>query len=296
MTQMPQMEGAIKLGTRKAEGGTPFPVPRSAFGVPRWAGLHVGVVLLVCTSGCLILPTPEFNSGKARANITKKTPARFELGKTTRAEVVLGLGEPDAVSPDESKLAYRSEKICGLWFVGGQGGGASGAFTKDRYLVAEFDARGVLLKLERSATWAGSSAAPTVLSQAAMADATAPAAASPQTAIRLQKPARWLAGMDGYKPAGATTTLGEPGQLLLSDSELSFVSGTEFANVGPALALPYGAIATVRVDKFGFGRRLVVRSCSGEVHAFEVLGPKGLAQDRQSLQSVTEFLQARIKP
>ena len=127
------------------------------------AALGLALALTLATSGCLIIPTPEYDSGKARANINKKTPQRFEPGKTTRAEVMMALGEPDAVTPDERKLAYRSEKVCGLWFVGGGYSAAGGTITKDRYFVAEFDERGVLLKAERSSTWIGSKYASSLL-------------------------------------------------------------------------------------------------------------------------------------
>lgn len=260
----------------------------------RWP-LAFAMALLVCTPGCLILPTPEFNSGNARANINKQTPKQFAPGKTTRAEIILALGEPDAVSPDESKLAYRSEKVCGFWFVGAGYSGAGGTIQKDRYLVAEFDGQGMLQTMERSATWAGSSPTATVVAPVATANASAPSGAPPQAAIRMQKPARWLAGMDGYKPSGATGVLGEPGQLILMDAKLEFTSNSQFANSPPALALDYEKIVEVRVDKYIFGRRLVIRCRGDEVHSFDVLGPKAMSTDKQALLAVAEFLQARIK-
>lgn len=54
--------------------------------------LALALVLLVGVPGCLILPTPEFNSGSARANVSTTPPQQFVPGKTTRREVVLGLG------------------------------------------------------------------------------------------------------------------------------------------------------------------------------------------------------------
>jgi len=257
--------------------------------------LALAMALLVCTPGCLILPTPEFNTGNARANINKKTPNQFESGKTTRAEVVMALGEPDAVSPDESKLAYRSEKVCGLWFVGGYGSAAGGTITKDRCLIAEFDPQGVLVKVERSATLVGPSQAVRALSQAAPTDSVAKTDASLQTTVRLQKPARWLAGVDGYKPRGAASMLGEAGQLLLTDAELQFISNSQFANAPPALTLAYVTMVEVRVDKYVFGRRLVVRCHGDEVHSFDVLGPRAMATDKQALLAVAGFLQAQVK-
>lgn len=247
----------------------------------------LAVVLLAgCTAGCIVIPTPEFDSGAARANINKKTPRQFEVGKTTRAEVVLTLGEPDAVSPDERKLAYRSEKICGFWAVGGYGSAAGGPIEKDRYLVAEFNAQGVLQKMERSSRWVGSTDPDKKLGIAAMTNLDA--------TIRIQSFANWLADVDGYKPHHATEMMGLPGKLLLTDTELKFVSKGQFANDPPAFTMSYAAMSELTVDKFMFGRRLVIRSRNGEIHAFEILGPRGITQDRQKLQEVHEFLQSKI--
>jgi hypothetical protein len=62
-------------------------------------------VLAVFTSGCLIIPTPHFDSGKARANLDKNSPQRIEPGVTRREQMLLQLGEPDAVSSDKRKIS-----------------------------------------------------------------------------------------------------------------------------------------------------------------------------------------------
>jgi hypothetical protein len=266
--------------------------PLRGGGKSHWR-LALVAVLLCCTPGCLIIPTPEHDSGQARANISKKTPACFRTSQSTRAEVVLALGEPDAVSPDECKLIYRSEKICGFWVVYG---GSGGDFMRDRYLVAEFDPQGVLLGLEQSATSLGSSPAAAFCGMANQTNATAFPWASPETIVRLQKPVRWLAGVDGYKSRGAVYQLGEPGLLLLTDTELHFIDSSKFANAGPALTLPYATITGVSVDQHIFGRRMVVRCGGDKVESFEVLGPKAMATDKEALLAVVEFLQARSCP
>lgn len=235
-----------------------------------------------------------FDSGKARANLKKQTPKQFTPGQTTRAGVMLALGEPDAVSPDEGKLGYRSEKVCGFWFIGGQGGGVAGTFNKDRYLVAEFDAEGRLVKAERLATWAGSTPAKAVLTRPAGANSTAVSSAARQAAPLLEKPARWLPGVNGCEPRGAASMPGEAGRMLCMDTDLVFVSNGQFANAAPGLTLPYSAITSVRVDKYVFGRRLVVHGRGGDVHSFDVLGPKGRAPDKQAALAVAGFLQARL--
>src|ERR1039457_4376171 len=84
------------------------------------ARLALALVLVILTAGCVIIPIPipETNAGDTRANISQKTPQRFELGKSTRAEVVSVLGEPDAVTPDELMMGYPSSKIRGIFVVG----------------------------------------------------------------------------------------------------------------------------------------------------------------------------------
>ena len=80
-------------------------------------------------------------------------PARFQPGKATRAEVILALGEPDAVSANERTLAYRTEKVRAILMVGGYGAGAAAPISKDEYLVFDFDARGKLVSSRTSGHW-----------------------------------------------------------------------------------------------------------------------------------------------
>lgn len=259
----------------------------------RWL-LVLALALAVCASGCIVIPTPEFNSGMARANIKKETPSQFELGKTTRADLISALGEPDAVSPDELMLAYRSEKIRGYWIAGSQAGAVDGYIYKYLYLVAEFDAHGVLQKLEPSSHWLVPADPNKMLPAATEANV--------NLAVLLQKPADWLPGVDGYKSRKSFWTyVFHPeyekkvtGQLLLTDTNLQFVAKYQFANTtDPELLLPFAAITEVSVDKFGSCRRLVVRTRNGEVHSFEIL--KGIFMDMEGLQSVEELLQSKIK-
>ncbi|MCU0782616.1 MAG: hypothetical protein MUF81_00940 [Verrucomicrobia bacterium] len=259
------------------------------------AALGLALGLTVGTSGCLIVPTPEYDTGKARANINKKTPQRFEPGQTTRAEVMTALGEPDAVTPEESKLAYRSEKVCGLWFVGGYGSAAGGSITKDRYFVAEFDEHGVLRKAERSSTWFGSKYAGKVLNTST----NAAAAGFHNAAMSDEHPAltvcaSWHAGVDGFKGKGREIWVGETGRLLIYSTRLEFLSDARFANTGPAFTLPFDSLTEACVDKYFLGRRLVVHTRAGETHSFDIYGPKGRAQNRAALEQALGLLQAGI--
>src|SRR5262249_1344933 len=64
-------------------------------------------------------------------------------GATTREEVLLKFGEPDAVSRDERMFAYREQKVLAfvLVFAGTPTGGAIPA---DQYFMVQFDNAGVV--------------------------------------------------------------------------------------------------------------------------------------------------------
>jgi hypothetical protein len=109
--------------------------------------------LLGLSSGCLIIPTPESDSGNARANLNPQSITNIQPAITTIQDVILALGEPDAVSPDERKLVYRSEKIVGVWFIAGGYNADGGVLTRDRYLLIELDERGVVQSRKLSAPW-----------------------------------------------------------------------------------------------------------------------------------------------
>jgi len=243
----------------------------------------------VCATGCLVIPTPEFNSGSARANLGKQTLLRFEPGKTTRTDVMLALGEPDAVSPDERQLAYRSQKICGFWFVGAYYSGTGGVFEKDRYLVFDFDAEGRLEKTERSVHCLTSANVATVL----------PATATGDYGLRAEEICRrscavWYPHLNGFKDKHWEMVPGFPGQLLFTRSNLVFISQAQFANAPPELAIAYASLQECRVDNYFLGRRLVVRTQAGESHAFALQQSIGGTPDKQAALAGRDFIQSRV--
>ncbi|MCX6876986.1 MAG: hypothetical protein NTW21_24700 [Verrucomicrobia bacterium] len=256
----------------------------------RW---HAGsrrclVAALACgVTGCII-PTPWIDSGAARHNIRKETPGQFQPGRTTRAEVMLALGEPDAVAPDERKLAYRSEKICAIWLVGGSYSGGGGSLEKDDYLVFQFDAGGRLRKTERSSHWLTSAALDRKLGT------TAPAASRRDAGIRTETRANWLSGVDDFKARGVTEAKWVPGKLVLTASELRFFSRSKFANAPPIFILPYTTITEASEDKLFIGSLLAVRTRTGKHYAFQIQGDSAWSIDRQALREIRDFLDSKI--
>jgi hypothetical protein len=82
--------------------------------------------------------------------------------------------------------------------------------------------------------------------------------------------------------------------LLLTESNLVFVSAFQFANTEPALRLPLASVAEARVDERS-ARRLVVRLDTGEVHSFQINKPGSVWQDKPAMQAACDFIQSKIK-
>ena len=246
---------------------------------------------VICFSGCVAIPTPEVNSGNARVNINEETEAQFVLGVTTRADVIYKLGEPDAVSPDEHILVYRTEKIRGWAVVVID----LGPVMENRYLLAKFDEQGILQKMEYSPSWLISEDPSKMLTAVTTPDA---------KIVRLQKLATWLPGIDGFMNRRGfmnmiTTTAVEneekiqvKGRLLLTDVDLQFVSYKDLANSPAKLIIPFEAITEVEIDRFLKIKRLVVRTSTGEVHSFNIL--RGILVDHEALQECCEYLKSKV--
>lgn len=260
----------------------------------RWQ-LALATTVMALATGCLLLPTPGLSSADSRTNVGKQPPPQFEPGRTKRAEVILTLGEPDAVSPDESKLAYRSERILAVW-IWIYYDVMAGDFTKDRYLVTEFDPSGTLVTVKNTSTWVGSKHASLLLGYGG--GGTEPGGASGGTGTSAQGGlmlrCSWLAGVDGFK-GRAADSLGQTGRLYLGDSRLEFYSDAQFANAEPVLILAYDSLTEVRIAKFLMGRRLVIRSRTGAPHSFQFYGATGNDPGNAALQAALTFLQARVK-
>jgi hypothetical protein len=245
--------------------------------------------LLLAATGCIIIPLPEMDSGDTRSNISKQTPGLFTPGKTTRMDVVLALGEPDLVTPDERKLAYRREKIVGIWILAAGNTATGGNIETDRYLVAEFDAAGVLNKIEFSRHAFGSADPVQMLGVAAVA-------VEQDASIRHQSWASWLAGVKNYKSPGDPGAAWVDGRLVLTDTELRFFSGSQFANEPAVFVFPYTAIRDVQMERFYFSHFLVIYERTGANHGFRVWGSTTGAKKRETVRSTYDFLRSKLIP
>jgi hypothetical protein len=246
------------------------------------------VALLALCAGCVIIPTPEHDSGKARFNVNVEIISRIQPGASTIEDVILCLGEPDAVSSDERRLAYRSEKIVAYWIAGGGYSGGIGALTKDRYLLFELDAAGVVTKSDPSVTWLVSTS-PDRLLRAGEAGVRPPGG----EAARFSATAVWYPHCDGLTFSTAGSPAGV-GQLVLTATALEFRDSRQFGNAEPELVLPYEALNGCRLARFGFGRHLVVRTKSDVAHTFSLSQVQGVNKGEDTVDGVCRFLEAHI--
>ncbi len=105
-------------------------------------------LLFIVSSGCVPIPTLPFGDKEwSRQNIGDNVPGFIVTGQTTRADVILALGDPDRRTKNDTRFLYaRATEEGGIAFI--VGGGLSGAVTGTpvtyRLLTVNFDARGVV--------------------------------------------------------------------------------------------------------------------------------------------------------
>jgi hypothetical protein len=119
---------------------------------PRIARAVLPLLWTAALCGCVALPLPSQDSRLERDNLGEWQSERFQPGKSTREEVLLGLGEPDGVPADGSWLVFADVRNAGHWlFVVGSMGGVGGFDTNGKYvyrnLIVFFDAKGRVREL-----------------------------------------------------------------------------------------------------------------------------------------------------
>lgn len=242
-------------------------------------------LMILTVSGCMIIPVPRYDTAPSRCNISEQETRRFEPGATTRRDLILALGEPDAVSIDERKLVYCWQRVVAWWiivgFEGTAGAGDAGEIYDADFFVAEFDARGVLVRFAESKRFP--ELVPTLSSYG-------------DHRILLQNSAKLYAGVDGFKGIWYRVNNGIPGQLLLTEHAVIFIEDALLSNAAPTREWAYPLIRKERLAKFGRSRRLVLYDHSGGVSSIEVLDPTiiGMMVDVESVQKAHAIIQTRI--
>ncbi|WP_233871817.1 hypothetical protein [Paraburkholderia adhaesiva] len=113
----------------------------------RTIGFAGGAALLLVA--CPVPIPPGYYD--SRANVPATVPQTIKKGESTREDVLMQFGEPDAVAVDESWVEYGSNYTVGglaLVIVAGAGGGGVGTVDMhDRRMIVEFDQLGVTTEI-----------------------------------------------------------------------------------------------------------------------------------------------------
>lgn len=88
-----------------------------------------------CSMGGMIIPTPSHGGVGV---ITKETIESFEPGKTTRADILLRLGDPDKRLKEDRFFVYQWKRIHWYFFVVLFNKGNEGSIRYWHYLGLEF--------------------------------------------------------------------------------------------------------------------------------------------------------------
>jgi len=249
-----------------------------------------GAGLVICLSGCVV-PMPHIDSGFTRTNVNEQVVGQFAPGQTTREDVILTLGEPDVVSAGERELAYRSEKLSAIWFVPVMGAPApAGPIYDHRYFIFTFNAPG-----QFQSVWQTNEQPSIVWWQEAAVQPQAAPDNSNGVHVVVSGYSYWQPKVDGFQGGVAQTTGGTLGYLLLTESNLVFVSESDFACPRPVLDLPLTAISRVHVDSYFFTRRLlVIHTDAGAVHSFRIYGTVG-GGNNPAMKTACSFIQSKIQ-
>lgn len=103
---------------------------------------------LLVLSGCVPIPVlPTGDRAGSLKDLSDQVPEFIVVGKTTRAEVLLVLGEPDQTTDNDSQFIYRrlsEEGGIALMYGGGGRGGITGIPVTLRVLSMNFNENGVV--------------------------------------------------------------------------------------------------------------------------------------------------------
>lgn len=219
----------------------------------KWFCRKMGAgVLILGMSGC-VMPAPPSSIDEpveARRDTISRSLHGFEPGTATRRDVVLALGEPDAVSLDECMLIYWSPKDVTSWFIYIPLGMSDTYSDWDvDYFVAEFDAAGVLIDFEEEENWPA--LVPSLSTYGGQKVLF-------QHEAEMIKCIDWLP--DYYKLQGIA---------VLTETELVFMSNKLIANTPPDLRLTYSSMTEEQIEGF-IGKAMRVRCRSGAEFKFRM--------------------------
>jgi outer membrane protein assembly factor BamE (lipoprotein component of BamABCDE complex) len=268
----------------------------------------ISMILTACP-----IPIPKGDLSDSRQNLGDSVPEFIVVGKTTRAEILMALGEPDGASEHSEWFVYlRTASTGGVVFVVAAGGGMGGVSFEGmtaRRLLIYFDTDGVVKRAAHD-TVACSANSVLVGSSTTAAHQTDPCTRkSPGDAptqelwanatLDDERPYQvfastwWHPGVRGFERIRALQPETPPtkGTLVVGARSLRFVLPESDSKSDPLIKVDYPAIADVFVDKFGRGRRVVIQRLSGTFESFSISG--GVATDSEATEKTGELIKAR---
>ncbi len=96
---------------------------------------------LVLLTGCVV---PVFQEAPFKDDVIEP----LKVGKSTRADVLMALGEPRFVSVDERYFAYTAGQLHAVLIVGGAYSAHAVPIATTHFLVVEFAPNGTISKLD----------------------------------------------------------------------------------------------------------------------------------------------------
>jgi outer membrane protein assembly factor BamE (lipoprotein component of BamABCDE complex) len=112
------------------------------------------LVAVLMVSGCVVVPTPEHGLIEGRGLIDRAAQETVQPGVTTREEVLLRFGEPDATLRQQEVFVYYWSRVQGYFayavaagYTGAAGGGPIG---RVHLFLIEFDKAGRVRRCEET--------------------------------------------------------------------------------------------------------------------------------------------------
>ncbi len=116
----------------------------------------VTTILLFLCVGCLYIPMLDQVTADSRGEIEEEYLELLEVDYTTRAEVVLILGEPEYAAGGDKFFIYSWERVYGAFIICAYPRCDGIPVTKEFFLLIEFDEEGFMTRYEirkGSAAW-----------------------------------------------------------------------------------------------------------------------------------------------
>ncbi len=113
----------------------------------RMAGVVIiGAAVMLSGGGCIVIPTPPHKSDTfpTRQNLSRKTAEQIQVGVTSREQVLLLFGEPDAAFDQQRRFVYLWADVTAWWFAGAGYSGAGGEMSEGSTLEIDFDPRSIV--------------------------------------------------------------------------------------------------------------------------------------------------------